>query len=199
MKKKLLGVLFAMNLMVPVANAGFLTDIIDTIVPTDEFTVSTELLALFSALADDIGEMADRILVMSDQILIMADKIVATEQLMADMTVQLAEISAGVATLNTTSTVPTVLISSDVTTISTGVAPIFTISTVTPEYVVYVSSTLVMSTNTTSIIVHNNDELQAQWSQLEALSTDGNIYIAVKSIDNNTISSLSNVLTFNIL
>ncbi len=200
MNKKLMGLLLALTLSMPfMANATLLTDIVDSTTTTcTDTTISTEVLALFAALADDIGEMADRILEMADKIGEMADRIVATEQLMADMVVELAQINASIAELNGTSA-PTVLITSDVLTINTGVAPTFTISTTTPEYVVYVSSTLVMGTNTTSIIVHNNDELQAQWAQLETLSTDGNIYIAVKTIDANTISSLSNVLTFNIL
>ncbi|PHR56386.1 MAG: hypothetical protein COA44_08500 [Arcobacter sp.] len=192
MNKKIVSIVLALSLLLPVtANAGFLKTMVESWGFTFTITAS-DTLDLFGALADDIGEMADRILVM-------ADKIVATEQLMADMVVQLAEINAGIATLNTTSTVPTVLINSDVLTITSGVAPTFTISDLPTEYVVYVSSTLIMSTTTTSLIIHNNDELQAQWFELEALSTNGNIYIAVKSINANTISSLSNVLTFNIL
>lgn len=202
MKKKLISIVLAISLLAPItANAGFLKTMVESWGFTLTLTAS-DTLNLFGALADDIGEMADRILLMAneigamaDKIGVMADRIVVTEQLMADMTVELAQVSASVASLEGTAA-PTVLISSDTLTISVDEAPRFTISTTTPEYVVYVSSTLIMNTNTTSVIVHNYDELQAKWAQLKALAVNGQIHVAVKTIDNNSISSLSNVLSY---
>jgi HAMP domain-containing protein len=202
MKKKIISVVLAISLLAPItANAGFLKTMVESWGFTLTLTAS-DMLDLFGALADDIGEMGDRILLMADEIGemadkigVMADRIVTTEQMMADMTVELAQISSSVADLSGT-TAPTVLISSDTLTISTDEAPSFTISTATPEYVVYVSSTLVMNTNTTSVIVHNYDELQEKWAQLKTLAANGQVHIAVKTIDNNSISSLSNVLSY---
>ncbi len=202
MKKKIISVVLAISLLAPItANAGFLKTMVESWGFTLTLTAS-DMLDLFGALADDIGEMGDRILLMADEIGemadkigVMADRIVTTEQMMADMTVELAQISSSVADLSGT-TPPTVLIASDTLTISTDEAPNFTISTATPEYVVYVSSTLVMNTNTTSVIVHNYDELQEKWAQLKTLAANGQVHIAVKTIDNNSISSLSNVLSY---
>jgi hypothetical protein len=159
--------------------------------------VSTDMLDLFGALADDIGEMADRILDMADKIGEMADRIVATEQLMANMVVDLAEIKSGNTASGTSTTANSVFITAvGGTTLGYWDRPQFDISKTTPEYLVYVSASLSFTTNTISVLVHNNEELADMWNDLNDVRTSSKIYIAVKTIENNTISSLSNVLTY---
>jgi len=218
-----MSLLLIVSFALPInANAFFLTSMIEGMTSVannmvDSSTeISSEMLDLFGALADDIGEMADRILdmadkigEMADRILVMADKIgemadriVATEQLMADMVVQLAQINQNTATImtgntGTQSNLATLIISSaNGDTLVPGQAPVIAPSYEAPEYLAYVSSTLAISSTTTAILVHSNEELAEKWSQLESLSRDGKIYIAVRTIDGENISSLSNVLTY---
>jgi len=203
MKKKIISIVLVLSLLAPItANAGFLK----TMVENWGFTLTltaTDMLDLFGALADDIGEMGDRILLMAgqidlmaDKILVMADKIVATEEIMAGLAVDIAEIKT-----NTSSTcVEGLFISNtDQDTLYAGASPVFTMSQAPSEYVVYVSSNLTMSTNTISVLVHNQAELEALWPTLVVLAQNQKVYIAVKAITDNTISSLSNVLTYNVL
>jgi len=200
MKKIIVKFILVAGFMLPInANAWLLTDLVDSLTTTTTASgeVTIEMLQLFAALADDIGEMADRILVMADKILIMADKIVATEQLMANLVVDVASIKLAVEGDNTV--LPTVIISSlNTTPLSTLQAPLLAMNVVTTEYLVYVSSSMTMTSNTMSVLVHNDLELQALWNHLAPLALNNKIYIAVKTIDANVISSLSNVLTFDI-
>lgn len=196
MKKKIVSILLAIALIAPLtANAGFLKNMVENWGFT--FTITaTEMLDLFGALADDIGEMADRILLMADQIDLMADKIVDTEVLMAGLVVDIAEIKT-----NTSNTcVEGVFISNETQpSLYSGDFPDFTMSQTPTEYVVYVSSSLTMDTNSISVLVHNQAELEALWPTLVVLAQDQKIYIGVKSITDNNISSLSNILTYNVL
>lgn len=195
MKKIIIKIALLTSFVLPVsANAGFLTTLVDAMTSTVDSTssVSIEMLDLFAALADDIGEMADRILIMSDKILVMADKIVATEQLMATMALDIADIKNA----NTVATTPVIITAIGSTTLGYFDEPDFSISQTTSEYLVYVSSSLAMNTNTMSVLVHNNAELAAMWKDLNNLAVLNKIYIAVKTIEGNTISSLSNVLAY---
>jgi len=196
MKKKIISVVLAVSLLAPItANAGFLKDMVTSWGFTLTLTAN-DMLDLFEALADDIGEMGDRILDMAGQIDLMADKIVATEVIMADLVVDIAEIKT-----NTSNTcVEGIFISNEAQdTLYSGDFPVFTMSATPTEYVVYVSSSLTMDTNTISVLVHNQAELEALWPTLVVLAQNGKIYLAVKSITNNTITSLSNILTYNVL
>lgn len=56
-----------------------------------------------------------------------------------------------------------------------------------------------MDTNTVSVLVSDANDLAQNWSELKALAQNNKIYIGVKTIDGNTISSLSNVLTYTTL
>ena len=200
MKIILVKISLLVSFVLPVgANAGILTTLIEALTPTTTVSaeVSIEMLELFGALADDIGEMADRILVMADKILVMADKIVATEQLMANLVVDVASIKATVEGDNVA--LPTVVISSlNGSTLFAGAAPFIGMNVIVPEYLVYVSSSMTMNSNTMSVLVHNQLELQALWSNLVTLSDNNKIYVAIKTIDGNVISSLSNVLTYTV-
>lgn len=196
MKKKIISIVLALSLLAPItANAGFLKTMVESWGFTFTLT-ATDMLDLFGALADDIGEMGDRILDMAGQIDLMADKIVATEEIMAGLAVDITEIKT-----NTSNTcVEGLFISNtDQDTLYAGAYPVFTMSQTPSEYVVYVSSSLTMSTNTISVLVHNQAELDALWPTLVVLAQNQKVYLAVKAITNNTISSLSNVLTYNVL
>lgn len=212
--KIIVKLLLTISLVVPMnMNAGFLSDLVTTLTTTTTASaeVSVEMLGLFDSLAQDIdamadkiGEMADRILVMADKIgvmadriLVMADKIVATEELMATMAVDIATIKTSVSTDCTV--LPTVVITSlNGSTLWGTQAPMISLNVAATEYLVYVSSSMTMNTNTISVLVHNNLELQSLWGNLMGLALNNQIFIAVKTIDANTISSLSNVLTYTI-
>jgi len=217
MKKKIVSLVVVVALIAPItANAGFLSNLVSQFGYRLSISAN-ETLSLYKAMADDmnlmadrimdmageIGVMADRILDMADQIGVMADRIVATETLMANLTTDMATIAADVATINTntsTNTVEGVFISNSTQPdLYAGDVPNFTMSQSTPEYLVFVSSTLTMDTNTISVLVHNQAELEALWPNLVGLTQDQKIYIGVKSITNNQISSLSNILTYNVL
>ena len=153
-------------------------------------TTDEQILTLISKLSDDIGLMADRILVMADKIGEMADRIVHTEEIMAE----LADNGSN------NSTAPTVIISSDSQSVLYGEqTPTFTSNVEAPQMLIYVSSSLTMGSDTVSILVNNPSELATQWQALKSLATDNKIYIAIKTIDGNVISSLSNVLTYTTL
>ena len=155
------------------------------------------LTTLVSKLSDDIGTMADRILLMADEIGEMADKIgdmsdriVHTEEMMADLTRDLAE------TNNNTTTTQVIISSNDQSVLSDNDIPNFTSNSDAPQMLLYISSSLTMTTDTISILVTDTSDLAQQWNQLKTLTNNNKIYVAVKTIDGNQISSLSNVLTY---
>lgn len=196
MKKKIVSIVLALSLLLPAtANAGFLKTMVESWGFTFTLT-ATDTLDLFGALADDIGDMADRILAMADKINVMADKIVATEQLMADMVVDIATIKNNTSTGEVAGMYIDNLGQTDLYNLE---CPAFTMSDSPAEYVVYVSSSLTMNTNTISVLVRNRTELEALWPSLVTLAANGKIYIGVKSVADNKISSLSNVLSYNLL
>ena len=210
MKKKIVSIVLVTALIAPItANAGFLSNLVSQFGYRLSISAN-ETLSLYNAMAEDmnamaaeIGVMADRILDMADQIGVMADRIVATEVLMANLTTDMATIAADVATINantSNNTVEGVFISNSAQPdLYQGDVPSFTMSQTTAEYVVFVSSTLTMDTNTISVLVHNQAELEAVWPNLVGLTQDQKIYVGVKTISDNQISSLSNVLTYNVL
>ena len=151
-------------------------------------TISEQVLVLVSKLSDDIGDMADRILEMADKIGDMSDRIVHTEEMIADLT-----------TNSTNTTVETVIISDNQSVLYANQVPTFTTNTNSSQMLVYVSSTLTMNTDTVSVLIHNSSDLSTQWSELKTLAQNNKIYIAVKTIDGNNISSLSNILTYTTL
>jgi hypothetical protein len=180
MKLKIVTVLMALSLLLSTnAIASFFT------APTTQ----EQILTLVSKLSDDIGLMADRILVMADKIAEMADRIVQTEQLMADLTQN-----------NSTTTAPTVIISSITQNLLyPDQVPEFTVNMPAQQMLIYISSSLTMQSNTTCIVVNTPSELALQWAELKSLAAHNKIYITVKTINENQISSLSNVLTYTTL
>ena len=184
MKIKILSVVLVLSLLLSSnATASFFST-----TPT-----LTQVFALVSKLSDDIGLMADRILVMADNIGDMSDRIVHTEEMMADLTLDLAQNSNA-------NSVDTVVISQNFQPLLyANEAPNFTTSSDAPQMLVYVSSSITMDTNSISVLVNNTDELTQHWSDLKALAQNNKIYVAIKTIDGNNISSLSNVLTYSTL
>jgi len=203
-KTKFASIILVVSIVLPLnAHAFFLSDMIDGMTDVtnnliDSGTeVSKEMLELFGALADDIGEMADRILLMAEEIGEMSDRIVATEQLMADMMVEITAIrnntSGGIDT-----PVATVFITQDEfqTTLNNGEVPVFQLSDNSSQYLLYVSSSAIMNTDTTAILVKDSNDLETRWNDLQALANNYKIYVAVKSINENDISSLSNIIEY---
>jgi len=164
-------------------------------------TTTSEVIQLISKLSDDIGVMADRIDDMADKILVMADKIgemadriVHTEQMMSDLTLDMASLK------NSTSATQTLIITQDNGSILyANQIPSFTTSIEAPQMLIYVSSSLTIDSNTITVLVNNQSDLEAQWDKLKTLAKNDKIYIAVKTINGNTLSSLSNVLTYTTL
>ncbi|MBT5934442.1 hypothetical protein [Sulfurimonas sp.] len=195
MKKNILIIVLALSLVLPAqVNAGFFRTVVKSAT-----AVSLEMLKLMSKMSDDIGIMADDIGIMADRILTMADKIVHTEQLMADLILDVAELNTKIVDKDISITNTTLLLSSTNQTNTTfHVAPTLVVNAEASEYIIYVSSNITMNTNTISIIVHNLNELQNNWAELSTISQNNKIYISVKSIENNIISSVSNTVGFDI-
>jgi len=202
MKKKIASIVLAGSLMLPInANAGVLEAMVNgmttvSIAMVDGATsTSTDMLKLFAALADDIGQMADRILVMADNIGEMADRIVYTEIIMAG----LANDIAGINNTVSAATAPVAILTQGFfTTLYSSDTPEFTLNSTPNEYIVYVSSSFNMTNNKQRVIVKNKSEFDAKWSELRTLAQNNYIYLAVKTIDGNGISSLSNVIEYRI-
>jgi hypothetical protein len=194
MKLKLAAIFFALTLLLSNnATASYFS------FPT---SLATQMMTLMSKLSDDIGIMADRILdmageigEMADKIGVMADRIVHTEEMMAQLTLDMATLTTNAG--QTPQTQTTVIISNAANNVlNTGDIPAFTTTLATEDMLVYVSSTMSMSTNTISVLVTPDETLESKWAELQTLAKDGKIYLAIKTIDGNNISSLSNVLTY---
>ena len=144
-------------------------------------TIVTDQQALVSKLSDDIGVMADRI---GD----MADKIVLTETLLSQTLLTI--------TGNTTLTNAVILLSPlDSTTASKTIASTLTLSDSASQYILYASKSPTFSeTNSIKIYIDSTDTLSRSWTQVSdfAATNSDVIYIAIKSINNNIISTLSN-------
>ena len=192
MKIKFITALLALTLLFSTnATASFFT--------TTTMTTA-QVVELVAKLSDDIGIMADRILLMADKIGEMADRIgemadriVHTEEMMADLT-------RDVAAINTPAQTSTVLITNtSYAPLSDETLPSFNVNSPAPQMLIYVSSTLTMNTDTVCVLVNSTQELASHWSQLRTLAKNNTIYIAIKTIDASSISSLSNVLTYTTL
>jgi len=135
--------------------------------------------ALTSKLSDDIGLMADRIGVM-------ADRIVETETLLANTLVTLTGGSA--------STTPTVLLTApqDGVTVQANTPPTITLAPAANRYLLFASnSPLFPSTDTVSLLVDtSNTTFNTAWNLVaNTVAQNGDIYIAVRSLDANDVQS----------
>lgn len=203
MKKKIVSIVLVVAMVAPItANAGFLSSLVSQFGYRLSLSAN-DTLKLYDAMSNDMNAMADRIMdmagnidAMADKILEMADKIVATEQIMADMAVDISTIK----TSTSTNEVAGMYIdNAGQNDLYNSECPIFTMSDSPAEYVVYVSSSLTMNTNTISVLVRNHSELEALWPSLVTLQANGKIYVGVKSVEDNKISSLSNILAYSVL
>ncbi len=139
--------------------------------------------ALVSKLSDDIGLMADRIVAM-------ADRIVATEELLSQTLIVLVNNPdfAGTGSSNATALISPV----DNATLTTA-APVITTIPASTVYLIYASTEPTFSAgNTISLYVDSSTVLSSKWSQIVAFAGSATIYLAVKRIDGNTISTISN-------
>lgn len=211
MKRMMLTIAIITTLMVPVQSFAFfgsmingmtsvannmvdgMTETANNGIDTAEET-SIEMLSLMSKLSDDIGIMADRILTMADKIGEMADRIgemadriVATEQMMADLVESLQSNALGI---NGEEVVESVVLDAALN----GSTPQINLSNGASEYLLYASDTLQMGTDTVSVLIRSNTDLDKFWPMMMEMTTDNQLFIAVKSVDGNTISSLSNVV-----
>jgi len=156
-------------------------DTINTSVNNLETSVTNQQ-KLVSKLSDDIGTMADRIGTM-------ADKIVKTEDLLSQTLLTIT----GNKTLTNTVALTKPL---DSTTAQKNTPPTIELSDNATTYLLY-ASTDAKFDRAKSLIIYvdtSNDTLKNSWSQVADLAGTNNdvIYIAVKSINNNVISALSN-------
>ncbi len=194
----------------------------------DMLAVLQDILTAIGDMSDDIGTMSDRILVMSDNIVateyILADisntlihqdtLMLAQTQVLVDMADNISHLDSTFSHMDSVMTAgpnccpacPNITITDD----DNGQLPLpnqaphFTINNPTSSYLVYVSSSVIVSENTSiPILVHNYTELNNQWSNLDILNALGlsggdDVYIMVKTVNGNVISNLSNILSYSI-
>jgi len=171
-----LGTLFTLNLY-----AGTTTcDTLNASVADLETSVTNQQ-KLVSKLSDDIGTMADRIGTM-------ADRIVVTEKLLANTLLTLT----GNSSLENSVVLTSPL---DSTTASKSTAPNITLSNSASQYLLYASTDANFQRAKSLVIyIDSSDRLTKAWAQVANLAANNNdiIYIAVKSINDNVVSTLSN-------
>jgi hypothetical protein len=149
-------------------------------------------------LSDDIGEMADRI---GD----MADRIVQTEQLLADLTNDIANGRSTTTSSSGGTSTPVYEGSNVLLTTEYGLEvahdeePNITYNNDDDEYLLYISTTMKFNSNATSFLIRSNSDLRRVWGQIVSTFSDGaKLFIAIKTIDGNDISNLSNAVLINI-
>ena len=136
---------------------------------------------LVSKLADDIGVMADRIGTM-------ADRIVATEKLLSNT---LLTLTGNKSLTNSVALTKPI----DSSTALKATAPDISLSNSASTYLLYASTKNTFNRADSLVIyINSSNTLSAAWEQVANLATTNNdvIYIAVKSINSNVISALSN-------
>jgi len=207
-KKQIVATSLVIGLLLPVnANAGFFDSM---------WEIPSEMMDLMSKLSDDIGLMADRILTMADKIGDMADRIVETERLMADTLVRMEEVAVGgtcttetttnpstgtpAPTTSTPSTNNTVILQTIYgSTASLYRAPQIDISDNSDTYLLYVSeSPTIDASNSSSFLVGNYMPIEKAWSDAIYHVRSNQVYIAVKTVDGDIVSNMSNVVQINL-
>ncbi len=147
-------------------------------------TTMVEQQDLISKLSDDIGLMADRII-------LMADRIVYTEELLTqslELLIKNPDFAGTSSSNGVALTSPT-----GISTLSATTAPVITTTPSTDIYLIYASTVPTFSSgNTISLYIESQDALNTKWSQIVDFAGTSEVYLAVKRIDSNTISSISN-------
>ena len=178
-----LSAIVALNLYADSTSCDTLNKSIDNL----ETSVTNQQ-QLVSKLSDDIGVMADRINTMADKIGTMADRIVTTEKLLSDTLLTLT----GNKSLTSSVILKKPL---DSTTASKATAPDIELSDSASTYLLYASKdTKFQRDNSIIIYIDSSSTLSNAWQQVANLASSNSdvVYIAVKSINNDVVSALSN-------
>ncbi len=196
----LITLVLTLSLLVPSAYAANFWDFMSNMsnnatsisnnIVDEAANTSSDMMGLMSKLSDDIGSMADRIGEM-------ADRIVATEELMADVATQM---QSGGCSDSGSSASTALLLTPYGTHVWPGDVPNIYIENQTEQYLLYAGASPQLSNDSVAFLVRDNDSLAEAWSYLSELAENGKIFIAVKTIDGNSISSLSNatLITLNL-
>lgn len=160
------------------ANADFLSTFEVTVLASLETIEKTVL-----QLSTDIGKMADHILDMADEIGEMADRIVHTEELIVSMASD-----GGISSLITYPTEGTYV---------TATTPItITLSSEKRDYLLYISNNADMSGSTNALV--QDGDTSIAWSRVADFATGDKLYIAIRTVDDNTSSDFSNTVMLNL-
>jgi len=127
--------------------------------------------------------MAGRIGVMADRIGEMADRIVHTEELIVELVDDQNALSLILSPAEGDAAYSTVPVQ-------------ITLSSDKVNYILYISNNADM-TDSTNALVLNNDTSNA-WNRVPGFATGDTIYIAVKTVDDNSSSDLSNTVLLNL-
>ena len=199
MKKNIIALSLTAALLIPAnANAGLFSSMYD--IPSQMMELMSKLSDDIGVMADRIGEMADRILIMADKIGEMADRIVQTEELMTNTMLQMQENMNATGASNTLAQSGSVLLlTPSHTSASTYSAPDIILSDNASSYLLYVStSPMIDAVNTSSILVQEASSIDTLWHEIVAKTTSKTVYIAVKSLHDNQLSTLSNAVAIDI-
>lgn len=210
MKRNTIALIFIMATLFPIQAQAFFTTMIEgstsvanNIVDSSQSSTS-EMIALTSKLSDDIGIMSDRILLMADnidamadKIGVMADRIVTTEELMTSTLIRMEEIAAG---HNITTQNSAILLQTPYGSNATYFeAPNIVLSNNADNYLLYVSDTpRIDAVSQSSVMINDVNTLNAIWADLVANDNDNKVYIAVKTIDGDSLSDISNAVLINL-
>ena len=181
----------------------FKTDTTETTSTTLATTATTTelLIQLIAKLSDDIGLMADRILLMADEIAEMSSRIVATEQLMTETTLSMVESTTAMNNLlasNTASNTAVMLLTPWGENVSAYTLPTIQISDNATQYLLHVSATGVMDNRHLSLLVNDSTDLNTVWQQALTMAVEGQLYIAVQSVNGDAVSAISNSVLLNL-
>jgi hypothetical protein len=178
--------------------ANNMVDSSETVVNNGIDTSSETVLGL----SDDIGSMADRIGDMADKIGEMGDRIVKTEEIMVDLTTELVN-----GRQNDNSSAEKSYYEGETVLLTTeyGVElthqelPTIEYNNNSSEYLLYIASSPKINSNSTSFLIRNHKDLKRVWGQIVGtFAKNARLFIAIKTIDGNSISNLSNTILINV-
>lgn len=210
MKRNTIVLLFIVMTLIPLQAQAFFSTLIEgstsvanNMIDSSE-TSTLEMIALTSKLSDDIGIMSDRILLMADnidkmadKIGVMADRIVTTEAMMTTTLVRMEALALGhnITTQNSAIILQTPYGSSA----TYNEAPTIVLSNNATQYLLYVSnSPRIDAVSQSAVMVTEESTLNMLWTDLVAGDEDAKVYIAVKTIEGDTLSDISNAVLINL-
>lgn len=169
---------------------AFLFDPFETMVEDMLTLINTgmdNMMTTMLTLSADIGTMADRILVMSDNIGLMSDRIVDTEQLMADLVLDVTDAQGPSALL---------IAPTEAELVNLSYLLDIVLSNGASDYVLFLSNTAEMDP-VTNVLVSNGDTFAAT-NRARDYATGNQLYIAVKALAEDTMGPISNTVMINI-